>query len=96
VLARQPIFDRDGASATSAVLINAFTHLNMNDLVGNHHVYVNFTRTALHHPVEQRHPYNVTRTTPGLIVGRPALPGKPSQQSSDPATHLRYTARQFY
>ena len=56
LLARQPIFDRDGDSATSDVLINAFTHLNMNNLVGNHHFYVNFTRPALHHPVKQLHP----------------------------------------
>ena len=47
MLARQPIFDRDGDSATAEVLISAFTHLNMNDLVGNHQVYVNFTRNLI-------------------------------------------------
>ena len=47
LLARQPLFDRD--SATVEVLINAFTHLNMNDLVGNHQVYVNFTRNLIGH-----------------------------------------------
>jgi len=31
------------------VLISAFTHLNLNDLVANHHVYVNFTRNLIGH-----------------------------------------------
>jgi EAL and modified HD-GYP domain-containing signal transduction protein len=37
----------DGDSATSQVLINAFTHLNMNSLVGDNRVYVNFTRNLI-------------------------------------------------
>lgn len=40
----------DGDSATSELLINAFTHLNIDDVVGSKRAYVNFTRRLLSSP----------------------------------------------
>ncbi len=41
----------DGDSATSELLINAFTHFNIDDVVGNKRAYVNFTRKLLDEPI---------------------------------------------
>ena len=41
----------DGDSATSELLINAFTHFNIDDVVGNKRAYVNFTRKLLNEPI---------------------------------------------
>lgn len=40
----------DGDAASSQVLLNAFTELSIDDVVGNHKAFVNFTRTLLHAP----------------------------------------------
>ena len=40
----------DGDSATSQVLINVFTELDINDLVGDKQAYINFTRNLLTDP----------------------------------------------
>lgn len=40
----------DGDAASSQVLLNAFTELSIDDVVGDHRAFVNFTRTLLSSP----------------------------------------------
>ncbi|WP_331346848.1 EAL and HDOD domain-containing protein [Cellvibrio sp. UBA7661] len=40
----------DGDAASSQVLLNAFTELSIEQVVGKHKAFVNFTRTLLHSP----------------------------------------------
>jgi len=40
----------DGDNATSLVLVNAFTHLDINELIGNKKAFINFTRNLLSDP----------------------------------------------
>jgi len=40
----------DGDNATSVVLLNAFTHLDINDLIGTKKAFINFTRKLLSNP----------------------------------------------
>lgn len=44
------IASTDGDAASSQVLLNAFTELSIEEVVGNHKAYVNFTRTLLSSP----------------------------------------------
>lgn len=44
------IASSDGDAASSEVLLNAFTELSIDDVVGSHRAFVNFTRTLLHSP----------------------------------------------
>lgn len=40
----------DGDNATSEVLVNAFSHLDINEVVGNKRAYINFTKNLLAKP----------------------------------------------
>lgn len=44
------IASTDGDAASSQVLLNAFTELSIEQVVGKHKAFVNFTRTLLHSP----------------------------------------------
>jgi EAL and modified HD-GYP domain-containing signal transduction protein len=44
------IASTDGDAASSQVLLNAFTELSIEEVVGTHKAFVNFTRTLLHSP----------------------------------------------
>jgi EAL and modified HD-GYP domain-containing signal transduction protein len=44
------ITSTDGDAASSEVLLNAFTELSIEEVVGTHKAFVNFTRTLLHSP----------------------------------------------
>ena len=44
------ITSTDGDAASSQVLLNAFTELSIEQVVGKHKAYVNFTRTLLDSP----------------------------------------------
>ncbi len=44
------ISSRDGDAASSQVLLNAFTELSIEEVVGKHKAYVNFTRTLIDTP----------------------------------------------
>lgn len=60
------IASTDGDAASSEVLLNAFTELSIEEVVGPHKAFVNFTRTLLHSPP----PFNRQKLVVEVLEGQ--------------------------